>query len=187
MPRASHGSHSSLPAQVGFVEGRTSSIVISLVREEMAARSVWERGCCEHRLCCQHSDAKGGRSGLSASENTSPRPKEGVSAQEKQELSPPADPAGSQPPTAGDVDDVDTWCQQCTGNHTQGSPRVQWGHLESPRVQWGHSDLPKPIIPPVPWRGPRSVGASLGRQALPNPHPFRAGKGTAGSTRLHVT
>lgn len=68
VPRASHKSHSSLPPeQVGFGGGRTTSSVIFLVREGMAARPGWERGSCEHCLCCQCRGREGGREERSVS------------------------------------------------------------------------------------------------------------------------
>lgn len=135
------------------------------------------RGCCEHCQCCQRGYAEGVRNGLPARESTSPGPKEGISAQERQELSPPADPAGSQAPT-GDVDDAHAWCQQ--------GPELcmHRGHCG---CLGDIGTSPKPSTPPWPWRGPGPVGASLGCQELPDPHPVRAEKGTAGSTHLPVT
>lgn len=46
---------------------------------------------------------------------------------------------------------------------------------------------PQPTSPRMLRQGPSSAGTSLGCQATPKPHPFKAEKETAGSTRLHVT
>lgn len=136
-------------------------------------------GCCEHHLCCKHSDAKGARSGLSAGKNTSPRPKAGISAQEEARNLSPSRPCGL---TASS-----SWAMQTPGassglSRTQGVMH-RGGHRGSGDV----CTSPEPTSPRMVLRGPSSVGPALGCQAMLKPHPFKAEKETAGSTRLRVT
>lgn len=64
--------------------------------------------------------------------------KQGYLPKKKQEISPPADPAGSQPLTAGDSEDAETRCRQrpepYAGSHAQRWPPRQRGRPYLPKT-----------------------------------------------------
>ena len=178
MPRASQKSHSSLPARDGFVGCRANSSVSCLIRGKACKVRLGKQGaastiCVANAVILREQETvyQPGRTGAQGQ-------KQGYLPKKKQDNSSPADPAGSQPLPAGDLDDADTQC---------------WSRMQGAMHRGGHHGSrdvhtsPRPTSPHTLRRGPSSAGTSLRCQATPKLHPFKAEKETAGRTCLHVT